>query len=301
MQNIVDNKFTLEGHGSLEWYEQGVGFVEFSTTDEASAAMLKMNGKMVGKKPIYVSLAQRKEERKLHLQPQFSNVVLPTSQPFLHQHLPVFSQAATSTTALPPFRGYNNFQPQIMFPPRMPNVPRTRVERLIGWTAPSTGWFKLNSDGASRGNPGLAAAGGVLRDGNGRWYGGFSLHIGRCTAPLAELWGVYYGLVMAWEKKITKLEVEVDSELVVGILKQGIAASHPLSFLARMCHGFLLKDWEVRISHVFREANRVADGLANLAFTLSLGFHLFDVVPSSLESLLWEDEIGVTYPRLVMV
>lgn len=83
--------------------------------------MVKMNGKMVGKKPIYVSVAQRKEERKLHLQPQFSNVVFPTPQPFLHQH-PIFSQAATSTTALlPPFGGYNNFQPQIMFPPRMPN------------------------------------------------------------------------------------------------------------------------------------------------------------------------------------
>ncbi|CAA7018666.1 unnamed protein product [Microthlaspi erraticum] len=101
---------------------KGVGFVEFSTTDESSA-MLKMNGKMVGKKTIYVSLAQRKrkEERKLHLQPQFSNVVLPTPIQFLHQHPPIFSQAATSTTALPPFRGYNNFQPQIMFPPRLPN------------------------------------------------------------------------------------------------------------------------------------------------------------------------------------
>ncbi|CAA7018669.1 unnamed protein product [Microthlaspi erraticum] len=106
----------------LNGMSKGVGFVELSTSEEASAAMLKMNGKMVGKKPIYVSLAQRKEERKLHLQPQFSDVVLPTPLPYLHQHPPIFSQAATSTTALlPPFRGYNNFQPQIMFPPRFSN------------------------------------------------------------------------------------------------------------------------------------------------------------------------------------
>jgi len=34
--------------------------------------------------------------------------------------------------------------------------------------------------------------------------GGFALNIGRCLAPLAELWGVYYGLYIVWEKKIAK-------------------------------------------------------------------------------------------------
>lgn len=42
-----------------------------------------------------------------------------------------------------------------------------RVERMIGWTAPLHGWIKLNTDGASHGNPGQATAGGVLRDENG--------------------------------------------------------------------------------------------------------------------------------------
>lgn len=77
-----------------------------------------------------------------------------------------------------------------------------RVERMIGWTVPRVGWVKLNTDGASHGNPGLATAGGVLRSGEGRLIGGFSLNIGRCTAPLAELWGVYYGLYIAWEKRV---------------------------------------------------------------------------------------------------
>lgn len=126
------------------------------------------------------------------------------------------------------------------------------------------------------------------------WIGGFALNIGRCTAPLAELWGVYYGLVVAWENKVTQLELEVDSELVVGFLKRGINSAHPLSFLVRLCHGYISKDWSIRVSHVFREANCLADGLANHAFSLPLGFHLFDLVPLSLESVLWEDEIGLT-------
>ncbi|CAA7019726.1 unnamed protein product [Microthlaspi erraticum] len=177
--------------------------------------------------------------------------------------------------------------------------PRARVVRDIGWQAPSAGCFKLNTDGASHGNPGLATAGGVIRDGDGKWCGGFALNIGRCTAPLAELWGVYYGLVIAWERKFSLLEFEVDSELVVGFLKRGINTSHLLSFLVRLCHGYLEKDWSVRITHVFREANRLADSLANHAFSLPLGFHLFEHVPPLLESLRWEDEIAVTSLRLV--
>ncbi|CAA7023659.1 unnamed protein product [Microthlaspi erraticum] len=108
---------------------------------------------------------------------------------------------------------------------------RPREVRHIGWKVPAAGWFKLNTDGASHGNLGPATAGGVIRDGDGRWMGSFALNIGRCTAPLAELLGVYYGLVVAWEKKVSHLELKVDSELVVGFLKRGINPAHPLSFM----------------------------------------------------------------------
>ncbi|EOY23521.1 Uncharacterized protein TCM_015387 [Theobroma cacao] len=35
------------------------------------------------------------------------------------------------------------------------------------WTTPSTGWFKLNTDGAARDCPGMLGIGGVLRDNSG--------------------------------------------------------------------------------------------------------------------------------------
>ncbi|KAG7593458.1 Ribonuclease H domain [Arabidopsis thaliana x Arabidopsis arenosa] len=92
--------------------------------------------------------------------------------------------------------------------------------------------MKLNTDGASKGNPGLAAAGRVLRDGDGRWCGGFAVNLGKCSTPLAELWGVYYGLYIVWERRVPYVTLEVDSELVVGFLKTGIRDSYPLSFLA---------------------------------------------------------------------
>lgn len=63
-----------------------------------------------------------------------------------------------------------------------------RVERRIRWVPPTGEWMKLNTDGVLRGNPGLAAADGVLRDGDGNWCGGFAVNISKCYVPLAELW-----------------------------------------------------------------------------------------------------------------
>jgi len=154
-------------------------------------------------------------------------------------------------------------------------------------------------DGASRENPGLAAAGGAVRDGNENWVGVFALNIEICSAPLAELWGLYYGLHIVWEQGITRLELEVDSKIVVGFLQTGIPDSHPLSFLLRLCYGFISRDWLVRISHVYREVNRLADGLANYAFSLPLGLYVFNSVPDSIASFVLEDVNGPAFSRTI--
>jgi len=52
---------------------RGSAFVAFSSPDEATRAVTEMNGKMVGAKPLYVALAQRKEERRMRLQAQFAS------------------------------------------------------------------------------------------------------------------------------------------------------------------------------------------------------------------------------------
>ncbi len=51
---------------------KGFGFVCFSSPDEATKAVTEMNGRMIGSKPIYVALAQRKDVRKSQLEAQIN-------------------------------------------------------------------------------------------------------------------------------------------------------------------------------------------------------------------------------------
>lgn len=59
--------------------------------------------------------------------------------------------------------------------------------RLVRWMWPQTENVKLNVDGTSRGNPGKAGFGGLLRGDDGRWIFGFKGSMGVADNLLPEL------------------------------------------------------------------------------------------------------------------
>ncbi|KAL3732887.1 hypothetical protein ACJRO7_022409 [Eucalyptus globulus] len=73
---------------------RGSGFVAFSSPDEAARALAGMNNKMVVSKPLYVALAQRKEERRARLQAQFSQMRPIAMAPSVGPRMPMYPPGA---------------------------------------------------------------------------------------------------------------------------------------------------------------------------------------------------------------
>lgn len=114
---------------------RGSGFVAFSSPDEASRALAEMNGKIVVSKPLYVALAQRKEERRARLQAQFSQMrnpvgvaqAMPTRLPIYPPGGPGLSQpmfyGQGPPTLMPPQAAGFGYQQQLVPGMRPGNAP----------------------------------------------------------------------------------------------------------------------------------------------------------------------------------
>jgi ribonuclease HI len=125
---------------------------------------------------------------------------------------------------------------------------------------------RANIDGGSRGNPGPAAYGVVIRDPKGEIVARLKKYIGRMTNNVAEYYGLIAALDYVESQGIRALRIESDSELLVkqmkGLYKVRSEELAPLYERAKKMASALDS---FRIDHVYREHNREADALANLA------------------------------------
>ncbi|CAN1320736.1 Putative ribonuclease H protein At1g65750 [Linum perenne] len=148
----------------------------------------------------------------------------------------------------------------------------------VAWQAGPTSWITVNSDGSVVGGRSKAAAGGILRDEAGRGIEAFAINLGNCSITRAEIRGALHGIRLAWLRGFRKVEVQIDSQAVVAIL---------------------LKDWELKVKHIYREANQAADYLANKGHRLARGYHSVPLLDCNLVYYIRHDCMGISVPRLV--
>ncbi len=124
----------------------------------------------------------------------------------------------------------------------------------------------INTDGGSRGNPGPAGIGVVIKNEAGKVLFKKGKYIGSTTNNQAEYQAVVWAMEKAKELGGTELEFRLDSELVVKQLKgeykvkdSGLAQQFLKIFNAKN------KFKNILFKHVRRELNAEADAMVNVA------------------------------------
>lgn len=126
--------------------------------------------------------------------------------------------------------------------------------------------IRLFTDGAARGNPGPAGLGLVIEDEAGRRLWGGCRYIGTATNNTAEYLALIDGLKKAGEWAPDRLEIYLDSQLVVEQLSGRYRIKKPeLQALAQSARALLDRFPDHALSYVPREKNKGADALANKA------------------------------------
>src|SRR3989441_272836 len=153
-------------------------------------------------------------------------------------------------------------------PPTPPPSPRGKG--LFGEAhaepKPAAAAYRINIDGGSRGNPGPASYGVVIRDGRGEVAAKLKKYIGRATNNVAEYYGLIAALDYAESHGVRAIRIESDSELLVKQMRgQYKVKSEDLRPLFERAQKMSKAFDSFRIEHVYREQNREADALANEA------------------------------------
>ncbi|KAL0917621.1 hypothetical protein M5K25_012695 [Dendrobium thyrsiflorum] len=169
------------------------------------------------------------------------------------------------------------------------------MQRIILWQKPQSGWFKLNSDGAFNGY--RAGCGGLIRDHSGNVLRAFAAHIPALSPISAELYGLNLGVKMGIHLGLSNIWIEVDVMLLINYINNCSTVNAVNFYLIREIKQNLSKI-NYQISHILREGNTCADGLANIGCHLSnyLEFN-GQLLPKRIKGLVLLDKTGLPYLR----
>lgn len=143
---------------------------------------------------------------------------------------------------------------------------RPEAARMVEPTAAKGRVIQAWADGASRGNPGPASIGVIIKDLDGGVIHAAGQRVGEVTNNVAEYRSLIYVLQLAGALMPTRLDIHMDSELVVKQMKGIYRVKEPT---LQKLHAQAMAAAEllnaVTYQHVPREQNREADRLANQA------------------------------------
>lgn len=112
---------------------------------------------------------------------------------------------------------------------------------------------------------------------------GFTRNIGRCSATMAELESILDGPRIAWSLNTKNVILETFSKEAIQEI-QAIGEKQDCSVVMHT-----IKD----LFYVFREGNRIVNGLAKMTFSALFGKYIFKQPPNEIFQILHEVLLSV--------
>jgi ribonuclease HI len=127
--------------------------------------------------------------------------------------------------------------------------------------------YIVYTDGGSRGNPGPAGCGVFITSVDGSITERRFKYLGIATNNIAEYTGGLLGVQRGIELGATEIELRADSKLMIEQLSGNYKVKNPeLKKIWLQIHDMLSNWWgKIVFIHVYREDNREADRLSNVA------------------------------------
>ncbi|XP_061993749.1 uncharacterized protein LOC133711661 [Rosa rugosa] len=128
------------------------------------------------------------------------------------------------------------------------------------WQNPPSGRLKVNVDGSYRADYGDGGVGVVIRDENGMCLAALARYFPHASSSLhMEAEACRAGLLLAIHQDMTVIDVESDCSLVVTALQRDVEDRSEIGRIIDDCKSYLTSFHSIQVSHIFREANGVAN------------------------------------------
>ncbi|KAK9998840.1 hypothetical protein SO802_018443 [Lithocarpus litseifolius] len=122
---------------------------------------------------------------------------------------------------------------------------------------------------------------------------GFARKIGVASSFTAELWALRDGLLLCRQRNAQAVAVEVDARAIVDAFNHHTNSNTIVSTIMDDCRLLVNQIPQVSFRHIYREANRSVDWLANFGLKLDFEFESFPGPPVDLIAVWKADSHGL--------
>ena len=175
------------------------------------------------------------------------------------------------------------------------DVPKQRAQpRLVGWSPPREGWFKVNVDGAVFKELGSCGIGVVIRNERGLLMGAMSKKLDLPLGALeVEAKAFEEGFQLAGDLGLRNIIVEGDAKTVTDALAGRCAPPSSIQMIIEGSWRGSLNVQEWQISHVCRASNCAAHLMARNANLVNDSIVWVEDTPPILQCQLFKDVAGL--------